>query len=294
MDITNPQSFNRYAYVGGNPLALTDPQGTNWFGDFWEKISGTLQSVGGWFFGTDGSGCASTFCVTGYGVADVATISTSGPGGLSLISVNGQGGGGSGKSAGNSQQARTKTATCYSLAAGQAPTESVGSWLFGANTAANMTQNWAAGVGSPNTIFSPSSVQSQEMMGAYGLSANINALLKGGASSANQDFGVGGLWSTGLNPTGQFVGSYQWSMSKSGGNLNIDLTNSTTAWSAFYHPNFLNSNPPTRNGWQPMGRVNQTFQITVLHARKGYIIDGFCHDRAVCYRLRFGCKYRSQ
>jgi hypothetical protein len=36
-----------------------------------------------------------------------------------------------------------------------------------------------------------------------------------------------------------------------------------TARSGFYHPPFLNPNPPTRNGWRPMGRVNQTFQITV-------------------------------
>jgi len=100
-------------------------------------------------------------------------------------------------------------------------------------------------------------------MGAYGLAGSVRAFLAGGRSSGHQDFGLGGLVSSGINPTTQFVGSYDYSMSLSGGNLNITLTNTTTPWSAFLHAPIFNPNPPTRTGWQPFGRINQTFHITV-------------------------------
>lgn len=154
-------------------------------------------------------------------------------------------------------------ATCHSLAAGQTPSGSLSSWASGAGTAASMTADWALGMGPTNTTFGPGSVQSQEMMGAYGLAGNISSFLAGGPSSGEQTFGLSGLWASGLNPTAQFVGSYGWNMSLGGGNLNITLMNSTTAWSAFYHAPGLNPNPATRTGWSPGGRVNQTFQMQV-------------------------------
>ena len=107
------------------------------------------------------------------------------------------------------------------------------------------------------------------MMGAYGLAGNVASFLNGGPSSGFQNFGVKGLFASGLNPTAQFVGSYGWRMSFSGGNLNITLTNATTMYSAFYSDPGLNPNPPTRfdsvlnPGRHPMGRVNQTFNIQV-------------------------------
>jgi hypothetical protein len=131
-----------------------------------------------------------------------------------------------------------------------------------------MLDNWLAGTGPNNYNFSPSSPESQEMMTAYGLSQNVASFLAGGPSSGQQNFGAGAVVSTGLNPTAQFVGSYGWSMSLSGGNLNITLTNPTDAWSFFYHAPGLNPNPPTRFDsvfapWQPMGRVNETFHLQV-------------------------------
>lgn len=126
-----------------------------------------------------------------------------------------------------------------------------------------MTSDWALGVGPTDTDFGPNSVESQQMMEAYGLAQNVSNFLAGGASSGNENFGLGGLFSSGLNPTAQFVGSYQWSMALGSGNLNITITNSTTAWSGFYHSPFFDPNPPTRTGWSPGGRVNQTFHIQV-------------------------------
>jgi hypothetical protein len=132
-----------------------------------------------------------------------------------------------------------------------------------------MLDNWLAGTGPSDTSFGPNSPQSQLMTGAYNLSSNVASFLGGGKSSGFQQFGARGFFASGLNPTAQFVGSYGWSMSLSGGNLNITLTNSTTMFSAFYHAPGLNPNPPTPGQSvfgppkTPMGRVNQTFHIQV-------------------------------
>lgn len=152
---------------------------------------------------------------------------------------------------------------CHALAAGQTPGMSFSSWLSGVGTAGSMTSQWALGVGPTTTTFGPDSVQSQQMMRAYGLATSVSDYLNGGASVGRQDFGLHGLWSTGMNPTAQFVGSYAYNMSRSGGNLNIVIMNRTTMWSAFYHPSFLSPDPPTRTGWSPMGAVSQAFYITV-------------------------------
>jgi hypothetical protein len=182
--------------------------------------------------------------------------------------------------------------TCSSLAAGQVSSDTLSSWASGVGTAASMTANWLAGTVAtnydfgPNSVqsqqmmdayglyttteiiaylcdFGPNSVQSQQMMDAYGLAQNVSNFLAGGASSGNQNFGLSGLFSTGLNPTAQFVGSYHWRMALSDTNLNITITNTTTKFSAFYHAPGLDPNPPTRTGWSPMGRINQTFHIRV-------------------------------
>ncbi|MEO8727028.1 MAG: RHS repeat-associated core domain-containing protein [Acidobacteriaceae bacterium] len=243
-DITNPQSLNRYAYVLNSPLTATDPLGL-------------FQAV---------DRCGYDACVTAdsWGWASLSNLFFGFWGGGWGGGFTG-GGGGGGK--GNPKPKPTPTpkppVTCHSLAAGQVPSGSLTSWASGVGTAASMTSEWGLGIGPTNTTFGPNSVQSQEMMGAYGLAGSVNAFLSGGRSSGHQDFGLGGLGSTGLNPTGQFVGSYDYSMLLSSGKLNITITNTTTMWSALYHAPGLNPNPPTRTGWSPGGRVNQTFQITV-------------------------------
>jgi hypothetical protein len=124
-----------------------------------------------------------------------------------------------------------------------------------------MTGQWAAGIGATEHDFGANSVQSQQMASAYGLQQNVQAFAAGGSASGVQGFGLTGLLLTGLNPTAQFVGSYHFSFSRSGNRVNATITNSTTAWSAFYHVPGLNPRPPTRTGWLPMGRVNQTFHV---------------------------------
>ena len=48
----NPEiinGLNLYAYCGNNPVMRTDPQGTNWWSDFWNGIGGSIVKI---FIGT--------------------------------------------------------------------------------------------------------------------------------------------------------------------------------------------------------------------------------------------------
>lgn len=152
---------------------------------------------------------------------------------------------------------------CHQLAAGQVPKVSASTWWAAYTNASNMLDNFLAGTGPQNSSFGLDSVQSQMMMSAYNLSANVAQFLAGGKSSGFQNFGLRGLLASGFNPTAQFVGSYGWNMSLNNGNLNISLSNATIPFSLFYHAPGLNPNPPNRLGWSPLGRVNQSIYIQV-------------------------------
>src|SRR5581483_2897305 len=45
-DPTNPQGWNRYSYVGNDPLAFTDPNGFSWLSGFFNSIGKFFTSVG--------------------------------------------------------------------------------------------------------------------------------------------------------------------------------------------------------------------------------------------------------
>ena len=230
-DIFNPQTWNGYAYALNNPVRYLDRDG----------YSPSEWCPGG--------------IVTDDGCFDA--------GDFRFAQNSGQSNAMGSQSADIGSPNWTSTLSCRSLAAGDTPRGSLGSWASGVGTAAYMTAEWGLGVGPTDIEFGPNSVQSLQMMSAYGLAENINSFLNGGASSGLQPFGLSGLIESGLNPTTQFVGSYQWSAVLSGGKLNITITNSTTRFSAFYHAPGLDPNPPTRTGWSPTGRVNQRFRITV-------------------------------
>src|ERR1700679_329020 len=44
-DPLNAQSWNRYSYVGNDPLAFTDPSGFSWFSSFFHSVSHAVSSV---------------------------------------------------------------------------------------------------------------------------------------------------------------------------------------------------------------------------------------------------------
>ncbi|MGH9436537.1 MAG: RHS repeat-associated core domain-containing protein [Terriglobia bacterium] len=94
----DPQSWNAYAYVGNDPLTVTDPSGTNWFtgffSDIWNGMQDAATAIGSWFI----PGCPPrTFCVSGYGAPynDLNLIMSGGGSGGYSSSSGGGGGGGS-------------------------------------------------------------------------------------------------------------------------------------------------------------------------------------------------------
>ncbi len=83
-DVTNPQSWNGYGYVLGNPLVLVDPSGRNWITDgltsLWNLLNGS-------------SGCSADFCGGTTQINDVDTSGISIVAGL-VTSLGSSGGGG--------------------------------------------------------------------------------------------------------------------------------------------------------------------------------------------------------
>jgi hypothetical protein len=41
----NPQAFNRYSYVGNDPLTFTDPSGFSWLSSFFNDVSTFFRAV---------------------------------------------------------------------------------------------------------------------------------------------------------------------------------------------------------------------------------------------------------
>jgi RHS repeat-associated protein len=240
----NPQSFNRYVYAMNRPLSATDPSG--------------LDPAG-----SDGGGDGQT-CIANCDQSDPnPTDGSSGNDG----SVSGSG---SGSTSSTGRRCfvhcgQRAPINCHTLAEGQVPDSSASTWWAGVTHASTMFRNFLAGTGAQNGSYGPGSVQSQQMMSAYNLSANVAQFLAGGKASGFQNFGGRGVLASGLNPTAQFVGSYGWSMSLNNRNLNISISNATTPFSFFYHASIFSPNPPNRpeSGWYPLGRVNQSIYIQV-------------------------------
>jgi RHS repeat-associated protein len=93
-DFLNPQSWNAYAYAGGQPLVYTDPSGMNWF----SGIGATISSIFSSLFGSGNDGCdpGVDFCGGTVQSGGAETTSTPGGGGLFFPSGGGSSGGGGG------------------------------------------------------------------------------------------------------------------------------------------------------------------------------------------------------
>lgn len=161
-------------------------------------------------------------------------------------------------------QELTSTLTCQEIAAGKLPAIGIRSFLLGLAWDDVMFHLWLAGIGNPQVVLGPASIQSQQLLSTPALAAKIKDFLTTGNGTGRVEFTTPrAVLSAGANPTAQFVGSYRYSMKLRSGFLDITLTNTTTKWSGAYHASGLNPREPIREGWTPMGTIMQTYQITV-------------------------------
>jgi hypothetical protein len=155
-----------------------------------------------------------------------------------------------------------KNATCYSLAAGQSPSETQLSQLAGAAEAGIMTNWFERGIGPTSWGFGPGTTQANEMMRSPLVQQNIYDFITSGKSSMQgwQNFGIPELIKSGSNPSAQFVGSYGWAASRSNGALTFAIVNQTSFDSLFYH---LTGWTWDRSKFSSYGNVGQTIVFQV-------------------------------
>ena len=230
MDITNPQSMNRYSYVQNNAINAIDPWGL-------VMINPTAPTPG---IGSSGGGLDDLDIITC--VAFEVGCRNLGDG-SSTVST---GGGGT----------PSNNLNCsVSPASG-----GVKQWVTAFADAAGMTAQFFTGLGGNDLLFTPDTVESQKMASSPGVTGAVNSYLKTGQASGLYSFGLGGLAHAGINPTQQFVGSYRWTITPATGGLNLSLTNTTSFKSLTYDrgPQWQRGSNTT-----PMGNTHQTYNIFI-------------------------------
>ena len=115
-------------------------------------------------------------------------------------------------------------------------------WLSGTYTAGEMTSDFITGQGQYPRDFGPDSVQVQSLKNSVGVNKARNWYRTHGCDSseipcperAGTNF-LKGLMDFGLDPTLQFVGSYDWKISPNAdGTLTFTVTNNTSLTSLLY------------------------------------------------------------
>jgi RHS repeat-associated protein len=246
VNLHNPQSFDRYAYVENDPLRLVDPSGLDlcYYGD--PADVSTDNDPSDW-----GDSSAAECKAEGGLIVDAQTT---------VVVDDGDCRGNDPNSVACMQvyfyfnslgllSAPNNGRNCSSGSA------SAGQYVAASAQVAAMTAQFFSGAGPTNQTFGPGTATSAVMGQSAGVQDVLNNYYMTGQTSGLYTFGAVGAVSAGGNPVAQFVGSFRWSMS--GGVLS--LTNTTSFRSLTY-----DAGPQwQRSSFGPGGNTHQTYQIGV-------------------------------
>ncbi len=228
---SDPVSWNRYSYTGGDPINRLDPSGSETFSFVgWQPADGSLPDPI-----SISENCFSLAAYAATGVNPVAQVFFS----LYCVNANVGGGGGGASDNGRNCTAGSASAVQYIKATGRV---------------AAMTPEFFTGAGPTNLTFDPTSATSQVMAQSAGVRAVLNDYYVLGQTSGLYTFGAPGYVAAGANPVAQFVGSFTWSISSGV----LSLTNITSFRSLALD-----------NMWPSVGTIPHPLNIRDVHIAHG-------------------------
>ncbi len=141
-------------------------------------------------------------------------------------------------------------------------------WGQGVSDAGQMTWEFFSGTGPQHRDFGPGTVQVDSLRNSPGINKARQWYSAHGCDSSGNPaprtgghkFGLKGLAQSGLDPTLQFVGSYDWQITpNSDGTLTFTVTNNTSVTSLLYQAGVPSHD---RSSFGPFGTTSQTYQWT--------------------------------
>ncbi len=233
-----PQSWNRYSYVLNNPMSLTDPWGLATHASWCDGPCPWIT----WFIDLFGAGPPTS----GGGPSGEGGITTGRT--CQQIAASAP----SGDAVARAGQAAASGAATFADAILH-PVD----FAMGTADAGGMTLGWLTGSGPSTMDFGPESVQAAQMASSPMVAQAVRAHLATGREPPAK-FGVLQFLAAGVNPTQQFVGSFNYGFTQQGEILQMNIRNTTSFDSATYHRTHLDWERPGA-----MSNVSQTVTINI-------------------------------